>query len=518
MLRFKVFQNGGPAQSLSLDGAHLLGTERVPLRAEMKFANGELICQPRTRGAAALAVMWPVKPLAGQHPPTGKAKSSGQTAAAGRMMLETTRLIDRTRPYILNVELARGHLMRISLKREDWDLYDDPDGGPVCRQVDEARDLLVAAISAPNDPAAAELGDAALSAAVRAGEAAALFNADIALSSRITSHDIPKRPLGCAVQSANYNETHIKPLSQAFDFAIVPFSWRELEPDDGKHQPEALDRCIQLLRERKTPIWGQTLLSFEPSHRPDWLEALSDDYDQLRNRAIGQIKYVLRHFGPYVRAWEVIGGIHAFNSFKLTIEQLMDLTRVSTILVKQMSPRSKAIVGISLPWGEYYATDPSTIPPLLYAQMAVESGLNFDAFGVELDFGGGKNALYVRDLMHISALLDRFQDLRKPLHVTAAGVPSAGSTASRGAWLGAWSEETQARWLREFYRIALSKPFVETVSWRTLADDPDGTGSSGLLRADLSPKPACKELLALRQELRAGMQRSTGTAHPDIDV
>jgi hypothetical protein len=518
MLRFKVFQNGVPAKSLSLEGAHLLGTDRVPLRAEIKFTNGELICEPKARGAAALALMWPVKGLTKQPTPAANVGGLEFGAAGGRMMIETTRLIERTRPYILNLELARGQLMRISLKREDWGLYDYAEGAPIYQQVDRARDLLVAAITAANESKASELGDAAIAASVRAGEAVAAFHADVFLKRRIAEHKIVKRPLGCRIDSVGECEAQIEPLSRAFDFALLPFSWRTLEPSEGKYQPEAIERCVQTLRIRKVPIWGQSLLSFERGLLPEWLPTLADDYEQIRERAARQIKYVLKQFGAHVRAWEVIGGVHATNAFKFSFEQLMDLTRVATILVKQMSPRSKAIIGIVLPWGEYYASDPRTIPPLLYAEMAVESGIGFDAFGLEMQFGAGERGLYVRDLMQISALLDRFGTLGKPLHVTAAGVPSSGGSATQGSWRGPWSEEVQARWLREFYRIALSKPFVETVSWRLLADQPDAGDCGGLLNADLSPKLACAELKTLHQELRAGVLRTPGPATPELDI
>jgi hypothetical protein len=71
-----------------------------------------------------------------------------------------------------------------------------------------------------------------------------------------------------------------------------------------------------------------------------------------------------------------------------------------------------------------------------------------------------------------------------------------------GQWHQTWSEALQAEWLRQFYRIALSKPFVESVTWRDLADVPGHyLPFGGLLRGDLSPKPAYEALLELRKEL-----------------
>ena len=114
---------------------------------------------------------------------------------------------------------------------------------------------------------------------------------------------------------------------------------------------------------------------------------------------------------------------------------------------------------------------------------------------------------YVRDLMQISSLLDEFVKYGKSLHVTACEVPSdicADSSdgwggqkpvPEAGQWHAPWSQRLQAEWLQAFYRIAISKPFVETVCWRDLADNeghyiPHG----GLCQPNMRPKLSYREL------------------------
>jgi hypothetical protein len=161
--------------------------------------------------------------------------------------------------------------------------------------------------------------------------------------------------------------------------------------------------------------------------------------------------------------------------------------------------------------------------------MAIQSGINFDGFGLQFFFGVGVDGMFVRDFFQISNLLDRFSSLGRPLQVTAVQVPSAmtshkddawrgqASVPSGGIWREEWSEETQSRWLRHFYELALSKPMVESVTWRKLSDDnghhlPFG----GLLREDMSPKPAFEALTAMRKELqnngRGGRPAAAGRA------
>ena len=54
------------------------------------------------------------------------------------------------------------------------------------------------------------------------------------------------------------------------------------------------------------------------------------------------------------------------------------------------------------------------------------------------------------------------------------------------------SEATQARWLRDAFRIACRKRYVAGLGWFTLLDEPEAPGSLtfGLLYPDGRPKPA----------------------------
>ena len=479
MLRIKVFQDGKPAKKLDLSGAYLVGNDRVPLRSELRFANGEIVADSQPRGAAALSIMWPVK-------------------GVGRLMLATPRLQDRKQPYNLHVELARGQLMRISQKREDWGLYDFSEGEPIYKEIDAARELLVKALTAPDDATAALHGEAAIAAGVKVGEVVTSFHAEVFLKRRQAANQIVKHALGCRVDTSQNSEAYLQCLTDVFDFGVLPFYWSSMEPKEGTHKPSNIDPWLKLLQERKMPVWGAPLLSLNPIHLPDWLHRWAKKYDHFRECVTRHIRHTLKTYGPYVRAWEAISGVHAQNTFRFTFEQIMELTRIACLLVKQMSPRSPSIIGITLPWGEYYAVDPRSIPPMLYAEMAVQSGINFDAFGVEIRFGSGEPGHYARDLMQVSSLLDRFGGLGKPLHITAAGIPSAGGNKSDGHWRDTWSDDVQADWVRQFYRIALSKPFVETVTCARLAD---GTDQDGVINVDCSHKPAYREILNLKREI-----------------
>jgi len=84
--------------------------------------------------------------------------------------------------------------------------------------------------------------------------------------------------------------------------------------------------------------------------------------------------------------------------------------------------------------------------------------------------------------------------------MTSVAVPSRNGSGSHhgdaaGVWHAKWDESRQSKWIEQFFKIALSKPFVDSVTYSNLADRKSSTiGDSGLLTARFEPKQTLKEL------------------------
>jgi len=491
MLSFAVFATGKPAERVNLAGAYVVGSDDVPLRAELTFRNGIISCNKKAAGPAGLALPWDVQ-------------------GVGNILLETARLMERKQPYILAVELARGRLMRINQRFEDWGFLGYPGADAVAAQVARARDVLITALQADTPAQGATLGDEALALAVQASEALSRFHAEAFLQRRKQSTGFPRRLFGCAIPRDKPSDAAYKRLA-GFDFVTVPVVWREIEPTEQAFNWKLLDAWVETLAKHRMPIKGSSLLSFNERNVPDWLYIWEHDFDTLRDLAFEHARRVINRYAQHIQTWDVISGIHGNTCFPFSFEQLMELTRMTAALCKQTIPRGVAIVDLVAPWGEYYARNQRTVPPLLYADMAVQSGVNFDAFGVRFLFGAAVDGMFVRDMFQISSLLDLFAKTGKPLHITAVQAPSApgdGAAAAGGIWHEPWNPQIQAEWLHQFVEVALSKPFVDSVSWHTLADSQeDPVSLGGLVNADYTPKPAHKRLLKLRDELLGAARR-----------
>jgi len=262
-----------------------------------------------------------------------------------------------------------------------------------------------------------------------------------------------------------------------------------------------------MLGRKKLTIGAGPLLCFSKENLPEWLLSSKMGFEKIRETAYRFVSKVVSRYSNNVHIWFVISGLNALNHFGFSFEEILEMTRAANMAVKQESDRAVKIIEIIDPWGEYYATVPNSISPLVYIDLVVQSGINFDAFGLQMKFGKNQSGMHVRDMMQISAILDYLRLAGKPLYITDVEVPSQNGVGLydpevAGEWHQGWDQSRQGQWIEQFYKIALSKPFVDSVTYSNLTDVKDSTiPNSGLLTERLEPKRSFQILKRLHEQI-----------------
>jgi hypothetical protein len=402
--------------------------------------------------------------------------------------------------------------LRISQKREEWGMTDLELAEEHHQLIDDALDKFVDALCNLDQPElASTLADESLLLAMRAGEEMSQFHAEVFLQRRNQTQGFGRHSFGCCVDPHRLKDhAYQNYVKNNFHFVTVPVSWREIEPKEQEQNFELLDETIHWLVHNRIAVKVGPLLDFSPGMIPDWLYIWENDFEQVREMAYEFISKIVERYSKKVQAWDVISGLNAHNCFNFSFEQIIEMTRSAALAAKRSSSRSLVLIELVEPWGEYYAMNQRTVPPLIYADMVCQSGIVFDGFGIKIQFGQPGSGCRCRDLLDLSSLLDRFAIFGKQVHLASVGVPSAiekipdkmEKNGCSGYWHGPWSEQVQAEWLRNVYRVALSKPYVDTITWRDLTDSmTPGMQNGGLLNQDLSPKLAYQQLCELKKEL-----------------
>ncbi|MCW5764885.1 MAG: endo-1,4-beta-xylanase [Phycisphaeraceae bacterium] len=555
MLKFAVFDESGPATAWNLRHQHLIGSDDVVVPSEIAFEGGLIQCRKRIDGSAALGLQFPV------------ADESGGEGSL--LTLRTCLLRDREEPYLLSLELARYRILLLLNKLEEWALFGEPADDPAMRLVEQARDAFTHALVEQHysaavkgrggyTPAADRAARSALALALKAGEALALLQSRVMYARRlngtlaaiasqsppanaITDHEAragraallgspgvilpePAR-IGCSVNPAQFTPELCALAQQACDFVTIPMRWVEMEPTEGKYAFARTDKWIEwAVTKAKLPVTAGPVVDFHARSAPRWLGIWEHDYETLRDVVFEHVKALVTRYRRTVGVWTVCSGLHAGNGFSLTPEQAIDLTRTCVMVVRKLQPTAKVQVEIAQPWGEYTGEagpkGARSIPPTVYCDFMQQVQCHVDAWAVRLQMGQPEPGKSARDLLAISAMLDRFAAFDVPVAVTAMGCPAAPLPApgdgelEPGHWRRHWNPEHQAEWMAHLGAIIAAKPFVTSLCWQDLYD-PSAQAempAGGLATASGAARPVARVLSELRGALRGGRPILPGSA------
>jgi hypothetical protein len=492
-IKFEIYRDGNRVTNFAPVAAMAVGPESVPMPGDVAFRDGLLTLSRSDEHPSGLALLWDTGPLGTYH-------------------LETTRLPPRDEPYNLNVELARFRLMKIVQKQEDWNLFDFPRAEKFNQRFREAQATFAEALGLLHEPGqAAQIADQALAVAIDLSDQVAQFHGDLLLNRRRQSNALSKHLFGCRVDSTVINQKYKDTLVDNFDYAVLPMSWKQLQPEEGQFQTDPVDEWVDLLTRKRIPIIAGPLIDLSDAEVPDWMFIWEHDFETLRELAYEFVQKVVHRYRRAVSVWNVVGGLHTNSAFTLSFEQIIELTRLLVSQVKTILPNARTLVTIKEPFGEYHARGATSVPPMLYAEMVAQAGINFDAFGLEIEQGVPTPGGWMRDVFQLSAMLDRFSTIGRPVFITSLGVPdrntpdAADRTEGKldpslaGRWHRPWDPQLQADWIDGIYKLLLSKPFVESIAWGNLADINPSIPGGGLLDDMLRPKPAFTKIQELRE-------------------
>ncbi len=484
MIRFAVYDREGLCPNWPMVNPYLLGPEDVPVKGRIVFREGYIECKATSADAMALCVMYEAETM-------------------GHLMLQTCLLPPRKKPYILSVELARHRIKLFITKMEEWQMFDLSAEHPALRHWEEARRLFTESITTEDPLLADQAARYSLIHAIEASERLALAHADVLLHRRFGNRAASSATLGVRIRPGMAGPKIRDLVAQEFDVLVVPIRWKDLEAKEGKFTWGPLDAWMDWTREAGKPIIAGPLLDFSKAALPEWMNVWKHDFDACRDQAYDYIEKVVYRYKGAVSFWNVASGLHVNDNFEFTSDQMVNLTRMVSLHVRESRKGARTMIELVQPFGEYRARNREAIAPLHYVDRLTQEGIRFDALGVQLLFGSNTRGMNTRDIMQISNLLDRFFLLETPILVSAMGVPSMDVDNQGGWWRHHWDPATQAKWITQMFAVTLSKPFVESVFWTDLIDHEDALlPGSGLVNTTGQLKPSFRRLCEVRKRLR----------------
>ncbi len=481
MIRFTVSHESAAAP---IDPARccLLGADDHPVGGSVHATGGQLVVDTDHAGSIALCVPWDAGPM-------------------GRLMLQTCLLEQRGAPYRLALELARQRIKFVIAKAEEWQVWDHPGAADALQQLDRARRQFTESITSGDPLASDAAARRSIATAIDAGERLAIAHGQILIHRRFGSKPASSAVLGMRVGASDDPKRCAHLLGPDVDVVFVPLDWPEVEASRGAYDfSSAIAWLDWAVAAGKRTVLGP-IVDLSPGRLPGWLEERRGDHGALRDAVWGLAEAAARQLSTHVGLWSLARGLHATGTHGLTVSQANDLVRRAAVAVRGVRRNAPTLLEVTEPFADGPLERADPVGPWRWLASLISEGIHIDVLHVHLEIGESSSGRAVRDLLQLSALLDRMLPLQKKVFAEL-GAPSDAGRTDGGSWRGKWSPDLQASWATRALTIAMSKPHVDLVAWHSLCDDP-GTGAAfGAADSTLAPKPVMGRLSTFRRRLR----------------
>lgn len=489
-IRFRVYDRERISET-ARSAVYMCGLEEIPWRSRTFWDEDTLVIERLESESGRVHVPW-------------------RTDAGRIIYLSTSTLMERSAPYLLEVELARGLVHAIRLQLAQWEPLGLAIPGELRDALAEARKLFARSATKQDDLAtsgsfACRSIEAALSVARWLGK----IYSEQSLDARRHSSRPLTTLLAVDLGSEEPRPQVLGELGGAFNLVAIPCSWRQIEASEGSRDWQVPDNQFDWAARAGMKVCCGPLLRMDGAGFPDWMYLWAGDFDNLLSFMLDHIRSVVNRYRGRVHLWHVASRINSGTALSLEEDERLRVVAEATQVVRQMDPRTPIIASFDRPWGEYLAEEDRDLAPIQFADALVRADLGLVGVGLEIAEGYWPDGSFCRHSLAHSRLLDQWSLLGMPL-VLLLTTPSSSrsdplarrpdAVVDRLDDANEADGDAQASWLEEFVPLALAKNFVQVVVWNQLDDSaahdlPHG----GLFRRDGSPKPALEVLRKIRR-------------------
>ena len=297
-------------------------------------------------------------------------------------------------------------------------------------------------------------------------------------------------------------------FKEIFNYAVVPFYWDTLEPEQGKPRFEAdspfvsrrppVDTIMQFCDENRIRAKGHCLVY--NSFQPKWI---SDDNEVLKRQITKRIKDISEKYGDSIFDFDVINEMitvyknaypgNGARNMQVTDEP--DHEKWAFDTCRRYFPNANLYwnEGMFETFGEHYKGFRSFY--YLMIEKMLREGVKIDGLGMQYHAYASKETADIKlaevcNPLRIIDVLERYGDFKLPIHISEVSIPSYSNEG--------YDEELQAELTERLFKLWFSSKYCESIVWWNLCDNTayktENIYHSGVLRYDCTEKPVYKTL------------------------
>ena len=288
-----------------------------------------------------------------------------------------------------------------------------------------------------------------------------------------------------------------------FNFATTEnaIKWPQFEPEEGKLDTRFVEGILEFTELAGASLKGHNLVWGGDTGEwvPQWL--LPKSPEEVKTIVDRHVPEVVNLYKDRIHTWDVVNEMLHCHWFDRMYGP--DYVAEALRMAHQADPAAELLIN---DFGEYWGDTADQYAALVKRLLA--EGAPLDAVGLQ-----AHDPPYWYPPQEIRRVLDTVASAGLPLHITEFTYPSDGREITGGWRKGVWDEETQAEYYRYFYTLCFAHPAVEAITMWAAWDASTWLKQGGVLRPDLSEKPAYQVL----DELINQVWHTEGTFTADED-
>lgn len=297
------------------------------------------------------------------------------------------------------------------------------------------------------------------------------------------------------------NAAYEKHFDELLNFATLPFYWWNYERRKGEPDDERTEEIVRWCRDHGITTKGHPLAWNYVD--PRWLRDEPERAMELQFERIGRC---VRRFRNDIDIWDVVNEATHYDREQIKkqapiLTEAISRMGVDKYVCEAFKEARRANPNATLLINDY-RTDKSYDEKVISKLLDDAGKPLYDVIGIQSHMHGGKWTP-----QKTWDVCERFAKFGKPLHFTETTLISGQqgwdlrkSRQDAGfRWVSTpEGEQLQAKGVVEFYSILFSHPAVKAITWWDFTDQNSWQGApAGLVRDDMTPKPAYEELMRL---------------------
>jgi hypothetical protein len=382
------------------------GYERSPLPIQRTLNNQELTLRKDSSDSSYLLGVWPIQGL-------------------GEQLLMSATLRDRTEPYTLLTELARGRLNHLRCQISDWESIGYTLSTAQRDELQQVTKLFGQLVMEPTSPESGALADQLLSKTYLLSESVAGTFAQQLIHTRQLDQGTLTTLVGCRLTKIPPPEEQSAFLDTFNAVRLVPL-WSELESVESEYAWQPFDDLVNWAIEKNLNVSIGPIIDLAQGPFPKWFEQWSGDLPSLAAFTCDYLETIIRRYRDRVNCWQVLTGFNQTDSLSLSEDDRLRLAARLLEAARQTERDAQWIIGLAQPWGDYLSSDEYTYSPIVFADTLQRAGFTFAAIELEVLSGPDRRASTPRDILEFYRLLELFNYMGIPLEVTLGdGTPNS---------------------------------------------------------------------------------------------